>query len=138
LGLNAESAKFLYSSSGGSFVDLTLNEGRVILEKIIANTPYTGIYDEFPEEPPEIQLEEPSIEIPEPRDVTPSHTPTFTTANISDTISEPIQNLSQTRVIPHVSSLSISMTIFSMTLVMPQINPLWEDICLPKIKGTTH
>jgi hypothetical protein len=48
LGLNAESAKFLDSSSGGSFVDFTLNEGSVILEKILANTPYTRIYDEFP------------------------------------------------------------------------------------------
>jgi hypothetical protein len=47
LGLNAESAKFLDSSSGGSFVDFTLNEGSVILEKILANTPYTRIYDEF-------------------------------------------------------------------------------------------
>jgi hypothetical protein len=90
LGLNAESAKFLDSSSGGSFIDLTLNEGRVILEKNPANTPYTAIYYEFPEEPPEMQLKEPSIEIPEPKDATPSHTPTFTTAHVSDTISEPI------------------------------------------------
>jgi hypothetical protein len=50
LGLNAESAKFL---------DLTLNEGRVILEKILANTPYTGIYNEFLEEPPEMQPKNP-------------------------------------------------------------------------------
>jgi hypothetical protein len=90
LGLNAEFAKFLDSSSGGSFVDLTLNEGRVILENILENTPYTGIYDEFPKEPLEMQPEEPSREIPEPKDVTPSHTPTFTIAHISDTISEPI------------------------------------------------
>jgi hypothetical protein len=61
LGLNAESAKFLDSSSGGSSVYLTLNDGRVILEKILANTPYTGIYDEFPEEPLEMQPEEPSL-----------------------------------------------------------------------------
>jgi hypothetical protein len=90
LGLNAESAKFLYSSSGGSFVDLTLTEGRVILEKILANTPYTRIYDEFTEEPLEMQPEEPSIEILEPKDATPSHTSTLTTTHISDTISEPI------------------------------------------------
>jgi hypothetical protein len=90
LGLNVESSKFLDSSSGGSFVDLTLNEGRVILEKNLANTPYTEIYDEFPEEPLEMQPEEPSIDIPEPKDATPSHTPTFTTTHISDTISEPI------------------------------------------------
>jgi hypothetical protein len=67
-----------------------LNEVRVILEKILANTPYTRICDEFPEEPPEMQPEEPSIEIPEPKDVTPLHKPTFTTTHISDTISEPI------------------------------------------------
>jgi hypothetical protein len=90
LGLNAEAAKFLDFSSGGSFVDLTLREGRVILGKILANTPYTGIYDEFLKEPPEMQPEEPSIEIPEPKDATPSHAPTFTTAHISDTIYEPI------------------------------------------------
>jgi hypothetical protein len=35
-----------------------------------------------------MQPEEPSIEISEPKDATPSHTPTFTTAHISDTISE--------------------------------------------------
>jgi hypothetical protein len=55
LGLNAESAKFLDSSLRGSFVDLTMNEGRVIFEKLLGNTPYTGIYDEFHEEPPEMQ-----------------------------------------------------------------------------------
>jgi hypothetical protein len=90
LGLNAESAKFLDSSSGGSFVDLTLNEGRMILEKILANTPYTRIYDEFPKEPLEMKPEEPSIELPEPKNATPSHTPTFMTAHVFDTISEPI------------------------------------------------
>jgi hypothetical protein len=37
-----------------------------------------------------MQLGEPSIEIPEPKDVTPSHTPTFTITHIFDTISEPI------------------------------------------------
>jgi hypothetical protein len=67
-----------------------LNEGRVILEKILANSPYIGIYDKFLEEPPEMQPEKPSIEISEPKYVTPSHTPTFTTAHIFDTISEPI------------------------------------------------
>jgi hypothetical protein len=60
LGLNVESTKLQDSSSGGFFIDLTLNEGRVILEKILANTPYTRIYDELPEEPPEMQPEEPS------------------------------------------------------------------------------
>jgi hypothetical protein len=138
LGLNVESSKFLDSSSGGSFVDLTLNEGRVILEKILANTPYTKIYDAFPKSPPEMQLEEPSIEIPEPKDVSASHTPTFIIAHITDTISEPIPKPFSDSCDSRVSSLSIFMTSFSMMLGMPQINPLWEDICLPKIKGTTH
>jgi hypothetical protein len=35
-----------------------------------------------------MQPEEPSMEILEPKDVTPSHAPTFTTAHISDTIFE--------------------------------------------------
>jgi hypothetical protein len=123
LGLNAESAKFLDSSSGGSFVDLTLNEGRVILEKILANISYTGIYDEFPEEPPEMQPEEPSIEIPEPKDATPLHNiPSPHRISLTQSLSQSL-NLSWTRVIPRVSSLSISMTSFSMTLGMPQINP---------------
>jgi hypothetical protein len=129
---------FLDSSSGGSFVDLTLNEGRVILEKILANTPYTKIYDEFPEEPPEMQPEEPSIEIPKPKYATPSHTPTFTTRHISDTIFEPIPR-------PFSNSCD-SLCEFPFNLYdelfhdfeMPQINPLWEDIWLPTIKGTTH
>jgi hypothetical protein len=37
-----------------------------------------------------MQPEEPSIEIPEPKDATPLHTPTFNTTYISDTISAPI------------------------------------------------
>jgi hypothetical protein len=90
LGLNPESTKFLDYSSGGCFIDLTLNEGRVILKKILANTPYTRIYGEFLEEPPEMQPEEPSIETPEPKDATPSHTPAFTTTHISNAISEPV------------------------------------------------
>jgi hypothetical protein len=40
----------------------TINEGKAILEKILENTPYTGIFDEFLEEEKEI---EPS---PKPKD----------------------------------------------------------------------
>jgi hypothetical protein len=40
----------------------TINKGKAILEKILENTPYTGISDEFPKEEKEI---EPS---PEPKD----------------------------------------------------------------------
>jgi hypothetical protein len=50
LGLDDESAKFLDTSSGGSFSHLTPSEGKEILGKILENTPYTGIFDEFPDE----------------------------------------------------------------------------------------
>jgi hypothetical protein len=39
MGLDEESAKFLYTSSGGSFSHLTLREGKDILGKILVNTP---------------------------------------------------------------------------------------------------
>jgi hypothetical protein len=44
------SAKFLDISSGGSLTHLTPSEGRNILNKILENIPYIGIFDEFPEE----------------------------------------------------------------------------------------
>ena len=50
LGLSKEAALQLDLSSGGSFTHKTISEGKSILEKILENTPYTGIYDEFPEE----------------------------------------------------------------------------------------
>jgi hypothetical protein len=49
-GLGPESAIFLDSSSGGSFTHLTLSECKGILTKILQNTPYTGVYDEFSDE----------------------------------------------------------------------------------------
>jgi hypothetical protein len=49
-GLGPESAIFLDSSSGGSFTHLTLSKCKDILTKILQNTPYTGVYDEFPDE----------------------------------------------------------------------------------------
>jgi len=49
LGLSKEAALQLDLSSGGSFTHKTISEGKAILEKILQNTPYTGIYDEFPE-----------------------------------------------------------------------------------------
>jgi hypothetical protein len=63
LGLNKEVALHLDTASGGSFSHDTINEGKAILEKILENTPYTGIFDEFPKEEKEI---EPS---PEPKDM---------------------------------------------------------------------
>jgi hypothetical protein len=49
-GLNKEAALFLDTSSGGSFSHKTVSEGKAIPDKILENTPYTGVYDEFPEE----------------------------------------------------------------------------------------
>jgi hypothetical protein len=47
-GLEPESAVFLDSSSGGSFANLTLSRCKDILEKILENTPYTGVLTNFP------------------------------------------------------------------------------------------
>jgi hypothetical protein len=49
-GLGQESAVFLDSSSGGSFAHLTLSKCKDILGKILENTPYSGVFDEFPDE----------------------------------------------------------------------------------------
>jgi hypothetical protein len=48
LGLSKEAALHLNISSGGSFSHKTNSKGKAILEKILENTPYTGIFDEFP------------------------------------------------------------------------------------------
>jgi hypothetical protein len=50
MGLGVESAKFLDTSSGGLFSHLTPSEGKVVLGKILENTPYTGSFDKFPDE----------------------------------------------------------------------------------------
>jgi hypothetical protein len=50
LGLSKEAAIQLDLSLGGSFTHNSISEGKAILEKILENTPYTDIYDEFPEE----------------------------------------------------------------------------------------
>jgi hypothetical protein len=49
-GLSKESAQFLDISSGDSFTLLTSSDGRNIHNKIVENTPYTSIFDEFTEE----------------------------------------------------------------------------------------
>jgi hypothetical protein len=49
-GLGPESVVFLDSSSGGSFAHRTLSECKDTLGKILENTPYMGIFDEFPNE----------------------------------------------------------------------------------------
>jgi hypothetical protein len=61
-GLELESAVFLDSSSAGSFAHLTLSGCQDILGKILENTPYKGIFDEFhdeEEEPMPTTLSEP-------------------------------------------------------------------------------
>jgi hypothetical protein len=71
-GLSKEAALLLDTSSGGSFLHKNVSEGIAILEKILENTPYTGIYDEFPEEEvepsPEPIKEEQAIKIELPID----------------------------------------------------------------------
>jgi hypothetical protein len=49
-GLSKEAAFHLDLSSGGSFTHMSFSEGEAILQKILENTPYMGIYDEFPKE----------------------------------------------------------------------------------------
>jgi hypothetical protein len=49
-GLSKEAALHLDISSGGTFTHTSFSEGEAILEKILENTPYTGIFDEFPKE----------------------------------------------------------------------------------------
>jgi len=61
-GLNKEAALHLDIASGGSFAHKLIDEGRAILERILENTPYTGIYDEFPEEEKEVEPD------PKPKD----------------------------------------------------------------------
>ena len=50
LGLSKEAALQLDLSSGGSFTHNSISEGKSILEKILENTPYTSVFDEFSKE----------------------------------------------------------------------------------------
>jgi hypothetical protein len=50
LGLHKEDALHLDIALGGSFLHKTVSEGKAILEKILENTPYTSVFDEFPKE----------------------------------------------------------------------------------------
>jgi hypothetical protein len=66
---------------------LTPNEGRNVLNKILENTPYTGIFDEFPEEEVDEILESEN-------EVSPIQ-PTPVTTPLSEPIKEepPVENL---------------------------------------------
>jgi hypothetical protein len=71
-GLSKEAGLFLDVSSGGSFSHKTVSGRKAILDKILENTPYTGIYDQFPEEEvelsPETKEEEHATELEIPID----------------------------------------------------------------------
>ena len=56
LGLSKDSAQFLDIASRGAFLHLSASVARSILDKILENTPYTGIHDELPEEEEEAPL----------------------------------------------------------------------------------
>jgi hypothetical protein len=49
-GLSKEATLFPDISLGGSFSHRFVSEGKSILDKILENTPYIGVYDEIPEE----------------------------------------------------------------------------------------
>jgi len=65
LGLNKKAALHHDTTSRESFSHKIINEGQAILEKILENTPYTGIFFEFPEDEKEVK---PS---PEPQEEEP-------------------------------------------------------------------
>jgi hypothetical protein len=70
MGLSKETTQFLNIASGGSFLHVSASNGRNILDKILENTPYIGIHDEFPEEAKEKLLkEEPQIVDLEPKPI---------------------------------------------------------------------
>ena len=50
LGLSEESTQFLDIASGGAFLHLSDSEGRVILDTILENSPYTDVHDASPKE----------------------------------------------------------------------------------------
>jgi hypothetical protein len=67
MGLSGETAQFLDLASGGSFLHCSASEGRIILRKILENTPYTSVHDDGPEdEVTKTYEEEPVIVEPEP------------------------------------------------------------------------
>jgi hypothetical protein len=76
-GLGPDLAIFLDCSSGGSFTHLTLFECKDILTKILQNTPYTGVCDEFPDEEEITQKEHMPNTLLEPKPI--KEEPTFPT-----------------------------------------------------------
>jgi len=58
MGLSKETMQFLDIALRGLFLHVFANNGRNILDKILENTPYTGIHDEFPKKVEEKLLKE--------------------------------------------------------------------------------
>jgi hypothetical protein len=112
MGLDDESTKFLDTSSGGSFSHLTLSEGKDILGKILENTPYTGIFDEFPDEEEEEPMQ---TTLSEPKPIKEEHTfPTIQSVEDRTPLTKTAMNHSnhiERLTIPHV----ISSTSFTMS-----------------------
>ena len=48
-GLRTDSATFLDKATGGSFLYKTVSEAKAILNRILQNTEYTGVYEDPPE-----------------------------------------------------------------------------------------
>jgi hypothetical protein len=61
MGHSRETTQFLDIASGGSFLHVSASNDRSILNKILEDTPYTGVHDEFPKEVEEtLSITEPS------------------------------------------------------------------------------
>jgi hypothetical protein len=97
---------------------LTPSEGRKVLNKILENTPYTGIFDEFPKEDVK--------EILEPGNELLPIQPTPMTAPLSEPtkVEPPVKTSIVRKILSAKSRMTLSaksrMT-FSQTLEMPQI-----------------
>jgi hypothetical protein len=68
-GLGPKLVVFLDSSSEGSFAHLTLSECKDIITQILQNTPYMGVYDEFPDEEEITQEEHMPNTLSEPKPI---------------------------------------------------------------------
>jgi hypothetical protein len=105
----------LDTSSGGSFSHLTLSEGKDILGKILENTPYTGIFDEFPDEEEEEPMQ---TTLSEPKPIKEEHTfPTIQSVEDRTPLTKTTMNHSnhiERLTIPHV----ISSTSFTMSYLL--------------------
>jgi hypothetical protein len=66
-GLRTTSATFLDKASRGSFLHKTVSEAKAILDGILKNTEYTGVYEDLPEELREpVERSKPFVKSPTP------------------------------------------------------------------------